>query len=205
VSEQGREAPAQRGEAERSAGPREQGREAPAQRGEAERSAGPREQGREAPAQRGEAERSAFGLVRHLGGFRWEGIPIQDYKREGEPFRDVTRQVLFGGEGAGPGELRYFEVGPGGWTTLERHAHVHQVVVLRGRGRALVGGCVLPLARFDLLSVPPRTWHQLRAAPDEPLGFLCLVDRERDRPERPGPAELEALRASPELAEFVRA
>jgi AmmeMemoRadiSam system protein A len=42
-----------------SAGPREQGREAAAQRGEAERSAGPREQGREAAAQRGEAERSA--------------------------------------------------------------------------------------------------------------------------------------------------
>ena len=148
--------------------------------------------------------RGAIGLVRHLGGFRWEGIPLQPYKGEGEPFRDVTRQVLFGGEDAGPGEPRYFEVGPGGWTTLERHAHVHQVVVLRGRGRALVGDRVLELGRLDLLCVPPRSWHQLRAATDEPLGFLCLVDRERDRPERPGVAELEALRATPELAEFIR-
>ena len=143
-------------------------------------------------------------VVRHLGGFRWEGIAVQAYKREGEPFRDVTRQLLFGAGAGGAGELRYFEVGPGGWTTLERHAHVHQVVVLRGKGRALVGDRVLDLARFDLLCVPPRTWHQLRAGSDEALGFLCLVDRERDRPERPGPADLAALSALPEPAEFIR-
>ena len=143
-------------------------------------------------------------LVRHLGGFRWEGIAVEAYKREGEPFRDVSRQRLFGAGGEGPGELRYFEVGPGGWTTLERHAHLHQVVVLRGHGRALVGDRVLELARFDLLSVPPRTWHQLRAPSDEPLGFLCLVDRERDRPELPEPDDLAHLRAIPEVAEFVR-
>jgi len=141
-------------------------------------------------------------LVRHLGGFRWEGIPVEAYKPEGEPFRDVSRQRLFGAGGAG--ELRYFEVGPGGWTTLERHAHVHQVVVVRGRGRALVGDRVLELGRFDLLSVPPRTWHQLRAPPDEPLGFLCLVDRERDRPERPAESDLARLREIPEVGEFVR-
>jgi mannose-6-phosphate isomerase-like protein (cupin superfamily) len=144
-------------------------------------------------------------LVRHLGGFRWEGIPVEAYKGEGEPFRDVTRQRLLGAGTPGASELRYFEVGPGGWTTLERHAHVHQVVVLRGSGRALVGDRVVDLARFDLLCVPPRTWHQLRAPADEPLGFLCLVDRERDRPELPAADELARLRQTPELAEFIRA
>jgi len=144
-------------------------------------------------------------LARHLGGFRWEGIAVEPYKPEGESFRDVTRQVLFGAAAGGAAELRYFEVGPGGWTTLERHAHVHQVVVLCGRGRALVGERVLDLGPLDCLGVPPRTWHQLRAAPDEPLGFLCLVDRERDRPERPAPADLAALRASREVAAFIRA
>ena len=143
--------------------------------------------------------------VRHLGGFRWEGVAVEAYKPEGEPFRDVTRQLLFGAAQGGASELRYFEVGAGGWTTLERHAHVHQVMVLRGRGRALVGDRIVELGPFDLLSVPPRTWHQLRAAADEALGFLCLVDRERDRGERPAPAELAELRASPELAEFIRA
>jgi mannose-6-phosphate isomerase-like protein (cupin superfamily) len=142
--------------------------------------------------------------VRHLGGFRWEGVAVQAYKPEGEPFRGVTRQLLLGAEAGGASELRYFEVEPDGWTTLERHAHVHQVMVLRGCGRALVGERLVDLHPFDLLCVPPRTWHQLRAAPDAPLGFLCLVDRERDRPERPTPEELAELRARPELAEFLR-
>lgn len=143
-------------------------------------------------------------LARYLGDFRWTGVAVQAYKSEGEPFRGVTRQLLFGAETDGASELRYFEIGPGGWTTLERHAHVHQVIVLRGVGRALVGDRLLDLHLFDLLRVPPRTWHQLRAAAGEPLGFLCLVDRERDRPERPGPEDLVRLRASVEIAEFVR-
>jgi mannose-6-phosphate isomerase-like protein (cupin superfamily) len=141
---------------------------------------------------------------RHLGGQRWEGVGVEAYKATGEPFRGVTRQVLFGADAGGACELRYFEVEPGGWTSLERHAHVHQVVVLCGRGRALVGDRLVDLAPLDALAVPPRTWHQLRAGDDEPLGFLCLVDRERDRPERPGPADLAALHARAELAEFVR-
>ena len=37
-------------------------------------------------------------LARHLGGCRWEGIAVEPYKPEGESFRDVTRQVLFGAD-----------------------------------------------------------------------------------------------------------
>jgi len=59
LREQGREAAAQRGEAERSAGPRDAGREAALQRAVGEGSAGPREASREAPRRPGAAERSA--------------------------------------------------------------------------------------------------------------------------------------------------
>jgi quercetin dioxygenase-like cupin family protein len=136
--------------------------------------------------------------------FRWEGLPLLAYKEDGGThFRSVTRQVLFGGGPAGY-ELRYFEVAPGGHTTLERHAHPHRVVVIRGSGRALVGGQVHELATHDLVEVPPSTWHQFRAGEAEPLGFLCLVPSERDRPERPGPAELAAIRRNPAAAAFVR-
>ena len=57
------------------------------------------------------------------------------YKEEGSaPFKDVTRSVLF--EEAELGyQWRYFEVGAGGHTTLERHEHVHAVMILRGGGR----------------------------------------------------------------------
>jgi len=117
---------------------------------------------------------------RHDGAFHWEGVDVTNYKDEGTaPFRDVTRQVLFDDPSLAA-QLRYFEVAPGGWTTLERHEHVHKVMVIRGAGEA-----VRDIAQNDLVSVPPMTWHQFRAGADEPLGFLCLVNRERDRPQLP--------------------
>jgi len=135
--------------------------------------------------------------------FHWERVGTLRYKDEGSaPFRDVTRQVLFA-EAAGGAEWRYFEVAPGGWSTLERHEHTHAVMILRGRGRCLVGERVYSVGERDLVEVPPMTWHQFRAAPDAPLGFLCLVSRERDRPQLPDAQALERLRAVPEVAAFL--
>jgi quercetin dioxygenase-like cupin family protein len=127
------------------------------------------------------------------GAFRWEGVDVREYKAEGTaPFRDVTRLVLFQSEDL-PAQLRYFEVAAGGWTTLERHQHVHAVMVIRGRGKALVGDQAYDIDTHDLVSVPPMTWHQFHAAPGEALGFLCLVASERDRPELPAEHEIEAI------------
>ena len=56
----------------------------------------------------------------------------------------------------------------------------------------------------DLVTVPPMHWHQFRATKDEPLGFLCLVNVERDRPELPGADDLAELRLLPDLAEFIK-
>lgn len=142
-------------------------------------------------------------LRRALQGWRWEDVDLLRYKQEGSaPFKDVTRQVLFA-QAAGGAEWRYFEVAPGGWSTLERHEHTHSVMILRGRGRCLVGAQVHDVAEHDLIEVAPRTWHQFRAAADAPLGFLCLVSRERDRPQLPSASELAALRALPEVARFL--
>jgi mannose-6-phosphate isomerase-like protein (cupin superfamily) len=133
-------------------------------------------------------------LVRkHVADFRWQGVDVLAYKQDGSaPFRDVTRQVLFEGSGI-PAQLRYFEVAPGGWTTLERHEHVHAVMVIRGRGQCLVGDRAYAIGERDLVNVPPMTWHQFRAAADEPLGFLCLVASDRDRPQLPAADEARAL------------
>jgi quercetin dioxygenase-like cupin family protein len=125
------------------------------------------------------------------------------YKQEGgAPFRAVTRQVLFD-EAELAAQLRYFEIEPGGWSTLERHEHVHAVLILRGRGRCLVGQVVHDIAAHDLVRVPPLTWHQFRAAPDSELGFLCLVARERDRPQTPTDDEVRALRSDRTIAAFL--
>ena len=116
--------------------------------------------------------------------FRWEGVELRPYKEEeGEGrFRGVTRQTLLGaGEGLAA-ETRYFEVAPGGWSTLELHRHPHTVVVLRGRGTVRLGEETFDLEPFDCVHVAPDTPHQFRAPGPDPLGFLCVVDRDRDRP-----------------------
>src|SRR5947208_15987892 len=109
-------------------------------------------------------------IVRHADrAFRWEGVDVLEYKEEGAaPFKDVTRQVLFDVQDP-PAQLRYFEVAAGGWTTLERHDHVHAVMVIRGGGKALVGDKAYDIGLHDLVSVPPMTWHQFYASPREPL------------------------------------
>jgi mannose-6-phosphate isomerase-like protein (cupin superfamily) len=134
---------------------------------------------------------------------RWEAVDVLTYKAEGAaPFKDVTRQVLFDTAELGC-ELRYFEVAPGGHSTLERHEHVHAVVILRGEGRCMVGGHVRDVRERDLVAIPPMTWHQFRASATRPLGFLCMVNRERDRPQLPSEAERAALREHPDVARFL--
>ena len=130
---------------------------------------------------------------RHSGDFRWQRVEVLAYKDDGAaPFRDVTRQVLFEGREL-PAQLRYFEVAPGGYTTLERHEHVHAVMVIRGKGQVLVGDKASDIGLHDLVNVPPMTWHQFHAAKDGPLGFLCLVAADRDRPQLPAEHEREAI------------
>ena len=137
------------------------------------------------------------------GPARWHEVDVREYKAEGSaPFRDVTRQVLFD-DPALASQLRYFEVAPGGHTTLERHEHAHAVVVHRGSGRCLIGDQVYDLAEHDLIHVPALTWHQFRAGPDRPLGFLCMVNAVRDRPQLPSADDLARMRDNPHLAAVI--
>jgi mannose-6-phosphate isomerase-like protein (cupin superfamily) len=136
--------------------------------------------------------------------FRWEGVDLLAYKDDGAaPFRAVTRQNLFASDNLGC-ELRYFEVAPGGFSTLERHQHMHAVLVLRGHGQCLLGDKIHELGPNDLVTIPGWTWHQFRATAGEPLGFLCMVNADRDRPQLPSDQELTRLKANPAVAAFLR-
>lgn len=143
-------------------------------------------------------------IRRFQDGFGWEGVEVLPYKEDGNIFKSVTRQTLSHGAQDLPIELRYFEVGPGGHSTLERHEHAHLVIIARGSGRVLTGDTISEIGLNDVVQIDPMTWHQFRAGNSEPLGFLCIVSSERDRPQRPNEVEISALREKPEVAEFIR-
>ena len=142
-------------------------------------------------------------LFRMFREYRWDDVTCMPYKEGREaPFKAISRQVLFSEPPLGC-ELRYFEMAPGGYSTLERHEHMHAVMILRGQGHCLVGEDVRPVKPFDLITIPAWTWHQFRATQGESFGFLCMVNALRDKPQLPTDEELTALKENPAVAAFL--
>lgn len=119
-------------------------------------------------------------------GFRWDGIELEPYKlnaRRGGEFRGASRQVIAGQRGEKVKfHLRYFELEPGGFTSLERHRHAHVVIGVRGRGEVRVGEDRFALTPMDTIYIGPDRAHQLRAMGRGRFGFFCIVDAARDKP-----------------------
>ncbi|MFI5012240.1 MAG: cupin domain-containing protein [Hyphomicrobiales bacterium] len=140
---------------------------------------------------------------RRAHGHRWDQVELRPYKEDGRAlFKDISRQILFSDPKL-DSELRYFEVEPGGFSTLERHDHMHAVTVLRGRGHCLVDRDIRAIELHDLVIVPPWSWHQFRATSSEPLGFLCMVNARRDKPQLPTDKDLAELRKDKIVASFL--
>ncbi|MGB0127043.1 MAG: cupin domain-containing protein [Rhodocyclaceae bacterium] len=140
---------------------------------------------------------------RQDGHWGWEGVEQLNYKAEGSaPFSGITRQVLFQNPALGC-ELRYFEIQPHGYSTLERHEHAHAVMIQRGAGRVLVADQIHDVGAHDLVHIPAFAWHQFRAGGDAPFGFLCMVNTVRDRPQLPTAEDLQRLKADPLVAAFI--
>jgi ribulose-bisphosphate carboxylase large chain len=113
----------------------------------------------------------------------WHGVLLQEYKPAADHHCGVFRSVLVGDSGEKTSfQVRYFEIAPGGHTTLEHHQHEHVVVVLRGRGGVRLADTWHEVGFGDAVYVAPHEVHQLRNTTDEPFGFLCLVDARRDVP-----------------------
>ncbi|HVJ48790.1 cupin domain-containing protein [Desulfitobacterium sp.] len=143
-------------------------------------------------------------LIRHLGNYDWENTLVLNYKEEGTHFKSITRRVLCEGLADVPCQLRYFEIAPEGYSTLEHHQHAHLVMIFRGEGEVLLGDKIYPVQEKDVVTIPAQTWHQFRATKGTTFGFLCLVNIDRDRPFLPTEDDLKLLRQNPEIAAFIR-
>jgi mannose-6-phosphate isomerase-like protein (cupin superfamily) len=140
--------------------------------------------------------------------FGWEGIKKIDYKStDGDmpiTFNDITRQNLVENRANTSFHLRYFECAKGGFSTLEKHEHVHVVMIARGKGKVIVNHEIFEARPMDLFVVPPFASHQLINVGEEPFGFFCTVDAIRDKFVLLSKDEIEDLKKSAEIASFIQ-
>jgi ribulose-bisphosphate carboxylase large chain len=125
-------------------------------------------------------------VIRHSGDFTWRDIPLEPYKATTEFWQGITRRELSGKRGESQNfHVRYFEIAPGGYSTLEKHEHEHVVIPIRGEGVVQFGCYTYEVHMGDVVYIAPLDPHQFRNPDtnDEPFGFLCIVNAERDAPQ----------------------
>ncbi len=120
------------------------------------------------------------------GVIRWDGgrladVPGKAYKPEDGSFAGIVRRLIAAPESSAF-DVRYFEIEPAGYSSLEHHRHVHVVLCIRGHGTVRLDDGRETVGPGDIVCIAPDTVHQFRNAGTEPFGFFCIVDRRRDPP-----------------------
>jgi len=114
------------------------------------------------------------------GEMRWHDVPVRAYGAEHSGADKATRQILIGADESSPNfHVRYFAVQPGGYTSLDQHAHEHGVYILHGRARLRLENNEYELNAGDVVYIPGNEVHQFFASGQEPFGFLCVVPARR--------------------------
>ena len=105
--------------------------------------------------------------------FRWDEVSVRKYSKE---FEGITRQIFIGpDEGSDNFHMRYFRLEPGTHSNLERHAHEHGVLILRGHTRLQLNSEFFEVHPNDAIFISGNDLHQFVAKGDDPLGFLCVI------------------------------
>ena len=141
--------------------------------------------------------------------FKWGNIDTIEYKKpkdgEAVSFNNVLRQNIVESDDDIGFDVRYFECAKGGYTSLEKHEHVHVVLTLRGSGSIIVGKKVYNVQPFDLTVIPSWAEHQLVNTGEDPFGFVCTVNGDRDKPTLLSKQETRELMETPELSAVIKA
>lgn len=137
----------------------------------------------EIPAKKGRKADNRNRYYPFQSDFRWKGVKVRNYKTKGDDWSEIARQVLIGDRGETTKfHLRYFEIGPGGYSSFETHKHEHVVIGIRGRGKARLNRINMDINFLDVIYINPDTPHRLYNPFGEPFGFFCIVNAKRDRP-----------------------
>lgn len=110
--------------------------------------------------------------------FEWEEVSCENFDR-GEAQGVVRRWLIGEKEGAPYFAMRYFEIEPGGRTSLDEHAHDHGVIVLKGKGKVLLKDKEFEIKFGDVVYVSPMEKHQFKNIGDSPFGFICVIPNKK--------------------------
>lgn len=122
-------------------------------------------------------------VFKYKGNFSWAGIRMEKYKSGGDEWAGVIRKTLIGNHGeSAKFHVRYFEIAPYGFSSLEKHTHEHVIIGIRGNGICIAGKKKYGIGFLDTVYIKPKETHQLRNPYDKPFGFFCIVNAKRDRP-----------------------
>lgn len=139
--------------------------------------------------------------------FNWNGINKINYKNNSNDnpitFNNITRQNIVGDEVKSDFHLRYFECGKNGYSTLEKHEHVHVVLILRGKGKIILDNEIIDVKPLDCIVVESCVKHQFINIGDEPFGFFCTVNSKRDKFELLNRTEVDALKENLIIADTI--
>jgi mannose-6-phosphate isomerase-like protein (cupin superfamily) len=86
------------------------------------------------------------------------------------------KYLLHEGVGAKRLQLRLFSIDVGGYTSLEKHKHEHEVFILHGKGLVRGGDNEAIVKRGDAIFISSWEEHQFRNVGEEKLQFLCTKE-----------------------------
>lgn len=102
---------------------------------------------------------------------------VREYKLKKEGAKGVTvKYLLHKGVGAERLQLRLFKIEAKGYTPLEKHAHEHEVYILRGKALVRGGNQEVVVTAGSVIFISSKEEHQFQNIGDEPVEFLCTKE-----------------------------
>ena len=106
---------------------------------------------------------------------------VKEYtvRKEGA-YNVKVKYLLHKGVGAKNLQLRLFKIDVKGYTPLEKHAHEHEVFILRGTASLRGGDQEIIVGPESVIFIPSFEEHQFKNVGDEPVEFLCTKETRKE-------------------------
>ncbi|RLG07806.1 MAG: cupin [Thaumarchaeota archaeon] len=101
-------------------------------------------------------------------------VEAAELKEEGAE-KAWIRWLISKEDGAPNFSMRFFEIEPGGRTPLHEHPWEHEVFILSGEGKVILGDEEKIVGPQAAIYIPPNLRHSFINVGREKLSLLCLI------------------------------